>query len=254
MREINLSPSYGTGLGKNNIMIPIFICTHDRLKCLKGQLESFKQIKTPHEIILIDNQTTFPKTLDYLKQLESDGMRIIWRQQNDYDFTRVIDPIVKELDADYYCVTDPDVDFHEINGDVLEFYQYLHEKNEVDVVGPMLIINDIPDFYPLKGRAINGYEAKWWKLFPSKTWWKDVEYKWVMAHIDMTFGMYKRSFLPFHKANDGIRVYPPYAAKHSDWYIDINNMTDDQKWYVNHCRSNCHYSSNWLRPYLSKTR
>ena len=45
--------------------------------------------------------------------------------------------------------TDPDIELDNVNGDILEYYIWLVNKfNNKFVVGPMLRIDDIPDYYP----------------------------------------------------------------------------------------------------------
>ena len=57
--------------------------------------------------------------------------------------------------------------------------------------------------------------------------------KYIFAPIDTTFGLYKAG-MPWSRLKMGIRVLPPYAARHLDWYIDPENLTPDQEYYMKH--------------------
>jgi hypothetical protein len=45
--------------------------------------------------------------------------------------------------------------------------------------------------------------------------------------------MYRRNF-KFHRLNTGLRVHPPYTAKHLDWYLDTKNLSDEEEYYFSH--------------------
>ena len=50
--------------------------------------------------------------------------------------------------------------------------------------------------------------------------------------IDTTFAVYKKGH-EFTKPNTkAIRVSMPHDARHLDWYMDHNNLTEDYKYYI----------------------
>ena len=96
---------------------------------------------------------------------------------------------------------------------------------EVSKVGFALDISDIPDYFPLKEKVI-----KWEMQF----WENEINENVYRANIDTTFALYKPRFLqnmiktPFY---EGIRIAGDFTAKHMGWYLDINNLTDEQVFY-----------------------
>jgi len=233
--------------------IPIFIITKDRLKCLRLAISSYRKfIKTPFEIIIHDNNSSYKPTLRYLKSLESIGIKI-------YRNTKPFNGINEELitvsgsikdylnnnkDTKYYIVTDPDIILDSVNGDILEFYIYILEKTGIDVVGPSLRIDNLPDFYPFKRKVIK-HESKFWKNSKSITFKNNI-YTCYNANIDTTFGMYKSSY-EFSRPTIGIRTGSPYYARHFDWYINPKKLSGDQKFYINKTYKISHWCKN-IKP------
>lgn len=230
------------------IKIPIFIISHDRFTTLKQTIESFKQIKRPYEIVIHDNSSTFPPLIEYLKELnKKEDVTVYFSKKNSLAaVTETVTDFMKKSKSDYYVVTDPDIRLLEIDDDILDVYIHLLNKFKVTVVGPMLQIDDIPDHYPLKKKAIASHTKQFWRKKPSVTKWKGKSIKYQKAPIDTTFGIYRRSFR-FKRLNNGIRVYKPYSAQHLDWYIDPKNMEEDQKYYLKSSSEIGHWSSTFLK-------
>ena len=245
-----------------SIPIPIFIISRDRLDVLQKCVRSLKQIKTPYQVVIHDNASTFPPLIEYLKQGEKSGEFIVyWHKINSLKEAAksVADYLQKaEMEGNkppYYCVTDPDIELRDVNGDILEFYAHLLDKTkpgQIKVVGPMLEIDDLPDHYPLKERVIQSHTRQFWGKKSYKTEYRAAKFDIQSAMIDTTFGMY-RSSTPWKPMNRGYRTYAPYSARHLDWYIDPENMSEDQKYYLKTCRRDTgHWSSSYLNPVLKK--
>lgn len=239
----------------DSIPVPIFIVTRDRLDVLLKSIESFKQLNTNYEIIVHDNLSTFKPLIDYLKN-ESDAgnLTVYWNKRNVLeDVGRSIsDYYRKGCKSDFYVVTDPDIQLMDIEPDMLEFYIFILKKYQnITVVGPMLQIDDLPDHYPLKQRVIESHTRQFWHKTPTHINYKGVDMQIQYAPIDTTFGMYRKSY-SFKPLNSGIRTYKPYSARHLDWYIDPENLSPDQIYYLKSSSSVGHWSSTSLKPLLRK--
>jgi len=234
-------------------MIPIFIISCDRLEALKSSIQSYRDfIKTPFEIVIIDFGTTYEPTLKYLKILEHEKVKIYWKGKfnNKRRFNIFVDGIVQDYFKNYprsnYVVTDPDIALDNVGGDILEVYAYLLKKfSTISVVGPMLKIDDIPDYYPRKGEVIN------WEMRhnPPIREAHAIQYgnriiKYIFAHIDTTFAM-NRAGTHWRRYVMAARILPPYAARHLDWYLDPKNLTPDQKYYMEHASGRITHWSQW---------
>jgi len=219
-------------------MIPIFIITCDRLEVLKKSMQSY---------------------YDYIKthKLESEGIKVYrWKENLNYGEKRNLrrnDGKIRGDIQDYfknhpisnYVVTDPDILLDDVNGDILEVYAYFLEKlPQITIAGPMLRIDDIPDYYPKKEKLLTkGYHRR----FHSESEcpvniinYKGTKIKYIFAPIHTTFGMFRKGSQ--WKGRRAIRTFAPYSAKHLDWYVDPENLTEDYKYYMKHGSTNAHWS------------
>jgi len=235
-------------------MIPIFIISSNRLTALKESIQSYYDcIKTPFKIVIIDFGTNYEPTLEYLKHLENKKIKVYWSKKISYkgalnNIRPIIQDYFKTHPKSNYVVTDPDIALDNVGGDVLDVYAHLLEKvPHIVVAGPMLRIDDIPDYYPLKDRLLfNSLESVYNR---SGVWaipYKNKVIKYTIARIDTTFGM-RRAGEDFWRSRWGARTLPPYVARHLDWYLDPNNLTEDQKYYIRHASRRISTWNNVLR-------
>jgi len=237
--------------------IPIFIITCDRIEVLKKSMQSYHDfIGVPFEIIICDQGSTFKPMVEFLNNLESDGIKVHrWEDGlNDSKQTnmRRNDDKIREAIQDYfrthpesnYVVTDPDIFLDNVNSDILEVYAYFLEKiPEIMTVGPMLRIDDIPDYYPRKEHLItDSLHVKFHSTKVEIIDYKDKSIKYVRAPIHTTFSMYRTGSRWSGYAREAVRILAPYSAKHLDWYVDPENLSEDQKYYMEHASINAHWS------------
>lgn len=214
--------------------IPIFIIVHDRLNVLKKTLESFnKYIKTPYEIIFFDTDSKYIPCIDYLKKMEENKHKVYWTGINDYkQVIKAVYDYKKQNNFKYFVITDPDIELDNVNGDILEYYIYLLNKYKVIGVGPMLRIDDIPDYYPRKNKVIKGHTKQFWHKKPKEIEYNNKKYNIQHSPIDTTFQLCSIDNIPNKFPNKNcIRCYKPYSARHLDWYLNPNKLTDDQIYY-----------------------
>ena len=227
--------------------IPIFIIVHDRVQVLKKSVASFEnQITTPIEIIFHDVASTFPGCLRYLSTMKANGYKVYRSETNNHHTvnTTIDRYLAGHPECEYYVITDPDIELDHVNGDILEFYIWLLNKYGRHLaVGPMLRIDDIPNYYPKKKLAIQRHTQQFWRKKPMQLVWKDNPVSIQRSPIDTTFQL-------VHKSNKkrypraGIRCYAPYAARHLDWYINPNSMTADQAYYSSRASRAAHWGRN----------
>lgn len=233
--------------------IPIFIITFQRLNVLKEAVDSFKRnIATPFRIVISDNHSTYPPLLRYIDELEKEGA-LIYRNVSNNPFRNVfanIEDYKRKYNPKYFVVTDPDIALDKNPGDVLELYKHLLNKNKhVHSVGPMLRINDIPNYYTLRDEVFKRHGSIW--RLPTKTIkWKSMSVRYCRFPIDSTFGMYRgNSQFIFDKRRTkvpALRVHAPYTARHLDWYINPQNPSEDQKIYQRAASEVAHWSASFL--------
>ncbi len=240
-------------------MIPIFIITCDRLECLKQSIQSYRDcIKTPFEIVICDQGTTYVPTIKFLAGLEFGGTIVYrWKGNSNIGRTKNMlrnDTMIRESIQSYfkshpttnYVVTDPDILLDTVAGDILQLYSYLLEKmSNITTVGPMLRIDDIPDYYPYKEQLLSGKKGLHNHFHSLKTYITQYEGKdtrFVYAPIHTTFGMHRQNTQWLFMSSRAIRTFAPYSAKHLDWYVNPSKLTRDQEYYMKHAAANAHWS------------
>lgn len=234
------------------MQIPIFVITYERLTCLRTTLNSFSRISTLHCVVICDNCSTYPPTIQYLNELESQGITVYRSPEHQFDLIRYINSCVDDWyadhDAPYYVVTDPDI---ELLGppNLLDAYTHILEEKSFECVGPELLIDDIPLNYPLRDFVQQDHGWAFWSQDPVPTLsfqGQEIRYTDRLPNgkhiaIDTTFGVYRKGF-PMSRNKVSARCYPPYAARHLDWYVDMGNLPSDFCYYLHHARGSGRYS------------
>ena len=220
----------------SKMTIPIFIITRDRVSVLKQSIASYMKLGNI-EVVIHDNNSTYPPMIEYLKELESQGIKV-YRYPETTGYYAISELVKQTIDhwycgndSEYYIVTDPDIELDNPSPAMLEYFIKLHKVRHPIVVAPMLRIDDLPDCFHFKDQMINSHMEQFWGTRHRRCNMNGIEY--ISAPTDTTFGMYKNTF-KFRRLNQGIRVHKPYTAKHLDWYIDTKNLSEEQQYYVDH--------------------
>lgn len=225
----------------NPLSIPIIIINFNQLHFLEKLVNFF--LNRGHEnIIIVDNKSSYPPLLEYYNELKSNSNVTIELMANNYGHMVFFNnkSLQKKYGKGFYFLTDADIvpnanlplDFFEI---MLKFMK----NNFVNItkVGFALDIDSIPDYYTKKQNVIN-WEKAFWK---NRTKEKEESY---FALIDTTFALYKPGYPNKNKNAEffyGIRLANDFTALHGGWYIDYNNLTEENIFYQNTAQE----SSSW---------
>ena len=214
--------------------IPIIIISFNQLFYLKDLIFTLHKWNY-NNIIIIDNASTYKPLIDYFDEIKEQvsihrlkrnyGHMVFWKKRE----------LFMLYGKSYYIVTDADiVPYKECPEDFLLYFKNLLDKNKgITKVGFSLKIDDIPESNPNKQKVI-----KW----ESKFWEQKIDGGYFYAEIDTTFALYRPKENPVNKNfYRAIRTGPPYIAKHGGWYIDSENLTKEQKYYMETSNS----SSSW---------
>lgn len=220
--------------------VPIIINNFNQLSYLK-QLIHALEIRGYKNIHIIDNNSTYPPLLEFYKSCPYEvyelgrnvGYKALWETD-----------IFKKFRKGYYVYTDSDVvPTEECPDNFIEyFYSILQKYKRAQKVGFSLKTDDLPDFYRDKQKVIS-WEAGLYK--------KELENNVFEAQIDTTFALYR----PFAhgEANfveQNIRLLRPFEARHMPWYTNSEDITEEQKYYIAHCKVITH----WSEQMKNKTR
>lgn len=213
--------------------IPIIINSFNQLTYLSQLIDRLEHMGY-HNIHVINNGSSYPPLLEYYKSLKHPvytldqnlGFEALWKSE-----------VFKAFKRDYYVYTDADViPIADCPDNFLQYFLDIMERYpKAQKVGFSLKIDDIPTCYKERDNVIN-WEQNWWE--------KQIESGIYKASIDTTFALYR----PFSsgKANFvelNIRTDYPYQALHLPWYSDSENLTNEQIYYLNHCKSSTHWSA-----------
>jgi len=260
--------------------IPIFVIVHNQYEMLKKSLYSYEsQIDYPIEIVLHNANSKYQPTLDFLKEREGKGDKVYhsnnscglpnpnrWKHFEPSNGNIVVDTIRSYLSANpkckYIILTDPDVELYNVRSNLIETYIYLLNKYDVYGVGPALKLDDIPDHYPKKQVA-----QRWERKFNGdpriQEEFDNVKFELKRAPIDTTFHLVRANdfILNFPQGKktlnmhgNCVRVFEPYNARHLDWYIDPNNMTDCEKYYAENASDISHWNNPRFKGWKMKVR
>ena len=223
--------------------LPVFIISFNRGAFLRQVIASYVRQTIPVDIIVHDNGSDDPFTLDILADLPAQGVKVhrLPPIRSAKELNRVDRTIGQYFGwfrrRSRYVVTDCDIDMSTARPETLEVYSELLDRfPRVACVGPMLRIADIPETYQLFNHVMNRHIEQFWHRQPERTRTRFGECAFIAAPIDTTFAMH-RDGSRFRRMKKGLRVYHPFEARHLDWYPD-----DAQRAY---CRSSAAEISHW---------
>jgi hypothetical protein len=218
----------------------IFIISFNRLTVLQRSLDSYLKLDgiEPRNITVIDTGSTNFELLRYYEHLRQMGVSIsmIGRLNGGADDLNCVADVIESAKQshafDYYAVTDPDVSLEDSRPDALDIYRSLLDAdNRLQIVGPMLRIEDIPADYPARDACFKRHRDQFWHKRPACVEINEKRIYYQIAPIDTTFGLLRRR-QKFRRLLMGARLYRPYDALHLDWYFTPSNIPEDQLNYI----------------------
>lgn len=222
---------------KDPKIIPVVIISFNQLNYLKKLVDGLLQYgyKT---IVILDNNSTFPPLLEYFKTLDSKvtlhkldknlGHLAFWQSPN----------IFRKYGRGYYIVTDPDVvPIESCPEDFVSTLRRLLDKAyDRTKVGLSLKLDDIPDSNPNK-KAIMKWEARFNEVTSHPLAFK--------AEVDTTFAIYRPGYTyKLKNFTKAWRTKAPLQARHGGWYLDINRLTEEQRFYMQTANQSASWQMN----------
>lgn len=206
--------------------IPIIINNYNRLSMLKQLLSSLEQ-RGYNNIIILDNCSTFPPLLEFYKET---CYRVVFLDEN-YGFLALwkAPGLFKQFKNQFYVYTDPDVvldegcpdDFMSYFLDVMKRYPACQK------VGFGIRIDDLPDCYKEKNYVL------WWER---RHWEHPYGENLYKARTDTTFALYRPYCKGGHSSHLVLRTGFPYVIRHLPWYLDTDNLSEEEQYYIEHVK------------------
>ena len=220
----------GQDLRSNHRLVPIVINSRDRRGCLE-QLVAWLRSAGYANIAIVDNQSTYPPLLEYLRGVEQDvlvmrlprnlGPRALWSSG-----------LIGLLSEVPFVYTDPDVlPVEECPPDaVVRLSELLDAHPQVTKAGLGIRIDDLPDAYAHKA-AVRAWEANFWR--------RPLAGDCYDAAVDTTFALYRPG--SWHQLR-AVRAGSPYLVRHLPWYADSSRPTPEDRFYAEHATADM---SSW---------
>lgn len=218
--------------------VPVFIPVRDRVTPLRALVDWLERAGHD-EIWLVDNDSTYAPMLDFL---DSTPHHVVRLERNMGHRSPFLSGTVQRHAGDRrFVITDPDVipDPDCPLDAVTRFSELLDRHPEVDKVGFGLRLDDLPASNPLTDE-IRQWEDRFWR--------NEVEPGVFRADIDTTFALY-RPLARRHREDAALRTGAPYVARHTPWYLDPTQLTDEDRWYREHAEPSI---MNWDRAEIPR--
>ena len=208
--------------------VPIFINARDRLGVMK-KLVDWLLDAGYRNLIILDNNSTYPPLLEYYSELERDSRLKIIRLGKNLGYKALwLSGVLEHLKISTpYVYTDPDVipietcpkDF------VRQLIKLLDANHELRKIGLGIVWEDITFF---DRERIQNLESK---LYSGTRIGENLYY----TQVDTTFALY--SNVRHYSLRFSLRTTGDLRIYHLPWYFDYDNLPEDERYYIEHADS-----------------
>ncbi|HTN46282.1 MAG TPA: hypothetical protein VL098_08045 [Flavipsychrobacter sp.] len=212
--------------------IPIIINNFNRLTFLQRLISSL-EMRGLTNIHILDNASTYPPLLEFYKKTQ---YNVIYIGKNVGHLALWKTDIYKRFYRDFYVYTDSDLEIvPECPKDFLHvFLEEMLNNKKIDKIGLGLKIDDLPDHFSNKKDVIE-WENQFIREEVNKVFYK--------ANVDTTFALYR----PRVKFGANIfrcmyRSKFPYEVRHLPWYLDSQNIQQEDLYYIEHATTTTHWT------------
>jgi len=202
----------------------IVIISYNNYKYVDNTVKQLQKMNNPNmRLIIMDNNSNDPDTIDYLKSIELlNQIRIIFNKKNEGPW--VTDKCNKEVyDSlpEKFILTDPDLEFNpNLPSNFIEILFQLSDTYKLYKIGFALDISDYDKMYKTNNYVLDLNIYQWEIRF----WAHRViheEYELYNAVIDTTFCLVNKKHF---QGNNQMRIAGDFTAKHLPWYIPMYNQ------------------------------
>lgn len=205
--------------------IPIFINARDRIGVMKQQIDWLLDAGYTN-IIILDNNSTYPPLLEYYKSLTDDKrVKVVFLKQN-LGFKAIWKSgILETLNITTpYVYTDPDlVPVDSCPKNVVQLLLKILKKAPlIKKVGLGMVYDDITFF---NKEHCKGIEQHYYDFTDVA---KDLYY----IQVDTTFALYINC--RHYNLRFSMRTLGDLMARHLPWYFNYDNLPEDEQYYLDH--------------------
>jgi hypothetical protein len=197
---------------------PIYLTNMNRLTTIKKMVEDLYRLNGNAKINIIDNASTYPPLLDWYKEIKND-VCIINNSTNLGPWSFFYSGHFSNCNEEFYTYSDADL---ELNPNMpynwqeilMEYHKRWNRKASL-----VLRLDDIPDS-EIKPHILH-HQSVCWNPTEEENVWHGV--------TDMTFSFDAKSA---GYRYESIRIGGNFACRHIPWYLDINNISEEEKYYL----------------------
>jgi hypothetical protein len=211
--------------------ISVIINNRNFLTWPKAMVERIKEYDGVGEIIIVDNDSTYPPLLEWyatnpcrIERLNDNlGMGAPW-----------VSEVVKQLNGAPYVLTDPDMGLEDTPDDTLLYLFDKLNSLQLDKVGLGLDWQIVEKKSPYYER-LNVYEKSRWSNSPV------IDGVYTEVQIDTTFALYNVD----HYFIGGGSTTFPYVARHYPWEFSIEEARNSEEfmYYMDNATSASSYKT-----------
>jgi hypothetical protein len=207
-----------------NSTIPIFIISYNQYTFVKSMVEQLSNYSS--NIYIIDNKSTYPPLVDYLKSIEN-KVNVLYMPENYGHRVYMRDEIVK-LGGEKYIITDPDLllnpnlpqNFIDILSDLSDKYQSGKIGFALDITNNINLNIKATD----NKQTVVDWESQFWinKI-------NDPIYELYYADIDTTFVLINKKYYKSVNEYNAIRIAGNFTCIHRPWVINYEkDLLEDE--------------------------
>jgi hypothetical protein len=190
----------------------------NRLTTTKKMVEDLFRLNGNAKINIIDNASTYPPLLAWYDEIKND-VNIIRQQVNLGPWTFFYSGHFSRCEEDFYIYSDADL---ELNPNMpsnwqemmMEYYKKYNAKASL-----VLRLDDVVES-EMKESILNHQNVCW---YPTE------EENVYRAITDMTFSFDAKTA---GYRYDSVRIGGDLACRHMPWYLDLNNLPEEEKYYL----------------------
>jgi hypothetical protein len=210
-------------------MYPFIIISRNRKSCVEKIVNFASKQKVVSKIIIMDMGSEYPLMKEYLEnisnpkvqvfKLNNIGPRNLWTSEVFRSY----------VEGDGFFLTDGDIDFSNTNPHVLqELISVSARYKYFKKVGCALSLKNLPKDLA-KSKLIWESECDNWSNY------RKIDRNIYLAPIDTTIAFYpKYSNEFFHWP--AIRLAGEFSVIHWPWYVDYNNLSEEDQFYINNAK------------------
>lgn len=217
--------------------VPIIINNYNRLTMLRHLIAGLEE-RGYHNIWVIDNNSTYPPLLKWMEEVQN-KYYFIRLHHNAGHLSLFETGLYKRFWKGYYIYTDSDISLpgnFPVNF-VERLWGGMQRKLYLEKCGCALRIDNIPDTFSKKQQVVD-WERQFWKFCID-----DAE-EMYRGGVDTTFALYRPMIIPNLSPNVNCRVAGELTVVHAPWYVDSNNLSEEEKYYIEHCQTSTHWSGH----------